>query len=51
MHMAGEKIKERLKDVPVNVKAAVDDIINESVAEAVDMVPKRFGRSNRKLLK
>ena len=49
--MAGEKIKERLKDVPVNIKAALDDVLEESVATAVDMAPKRFGKSNRKMLK
>jgi len=49
--MVGEKIKDRLREVPTNIKAAADDVRTESVATAVSNVPQRFGKSNRRLLK
>ncbi len=45
-----EKVRRRIDDVPENVKTAVTEIRQESIATAVDGVPKRFGKSNRKLL-
>ena len=45
-----EKVRRRIDDVPENVKAAVTEVRTESVVTAAGNVPKRFGKSNRKLI-
>lgn len=46
----GDKVRDRIKAVPENIKAAVDEVRTDSIAAAVGNAPKRFGKENRRLL-
>lgn len=46
----GEKVKQRIMDVPENLKQTMSDVKDTSVYDAVSNQLTRFGKSNRKLL-
>jgi hypothetical protein len=46
----GDKVRNRIKAVPQNIKAAVDEVRTDSIATAAGNAPKRFGKENRRLL-